>query len=120
MIEKNELIIKTWSWPLSLVSEAKLFFSASRADYFPFQNMMLSQWVRDCYNGNLRAIKSQLATDPTLLEKRESVLRLSGLFHVISGARTINPTHYVADIVKAQKSKDMGKGSENQTCPVYE
>ena len=87
------------------------FFSASGADYNPFQNPLISQWVRDCYNGDLRAIKSQVATDPTLLEKRESVLRLSGLFHVISGARTINPTRFVQDEIRAKRSKDMGKNN---------
>ena len=70
----------------------KGLFSASGGDYNPFENPTLSQWVRDCYNGNLPAVKAQVEKDSTVIEKRESVLRQSALFHVIAGARTIDPT----------------------------
>ncbi len=66
-------------------------FLGKGGDYYPFENPILSQWVRDCYTGDLLAVQAQAEKDPTLIEKRESVLRYSALFHVIAGARTINP-----------------------------
>jgi len=73
----------------------------SGGDYNPFDNPTLSQWVRDCYNGDLPAVKSQAEKDPTLIEKRESILRLSALFHVIAGARTIDPALPIPREMKA-------------------
>jgi hypothetical protein len=83
-------------------------FSASGADYNPFENPTLSQWVRDCYNGDLPAVKAHVEKDPTLIEKRESILRMSGLFHVISGAKTIDPAIPIPREMKARLTSESG------------
>ena len=86
-------------------------FTASSGDYNPFANPLLSEWVRDCYNGDLSAVKKQLEAEPTILEKRESVLRLSGLFHIIAGARTVKSTMLIPDELKARVSDETGVGT---------
>jgi hypothetical protein len=80
----------------------------SGGDYNPFDNPTLSQWVRDCYNGDLPAVKAQAEKDPTLIEKRESILRLSALFHVIAGARTIDPALPIPREMKARITSKSG------------
>jgi hypothetical protein len=67
--------------------------------------------VRDCYNGDLCAVKKHLEAEPTILEKRESVLRLSGLFHVIAGARTVKSSMMIPDELKARVSDETGVGT---------
>lgn len=64
---------------------------AEGGDYSPFENRTLSDWCRDCYNGDLIAVKKHLENDPSVLERRESVLRFSGIFHVVAGAKTLIP-----------------------------
>ena len=80
----------------------------SRDDYSPCRNQLLSDWVRDCYNGNLSAIRKHIEADPMIIEKRESVFRYSGLFHVIFGAVTINPTMSIPDEMKARVTDKTG------------
>ena len=54
-------------------------------------NPDLTDWVRDCYNGNFEEVVYHLERQPNLINDRWSPLRLTGLHHIIAGARTINP-----------------------------
>ena len=47
----------------------------------------MSQWMKDCFYGKLDKIKIHLEEEPRLLDRRESLLRLNGLMHVIQGFR---------------------------------
>ena len=47
----------------------------------------MSEWMKDCYYGRLGKIKRHLEEEPRLLDRRESLLRLNGLMHVIQGYR---------------------------------
>ena len=45
----------------------------------------MSEWMKDCFKGNLDKIKEHLEKEPRLLDRRESLLRMNGLMHVIEG-----------------------------------
>ena len=47
----------------------------------------MSDWMKDCFYGRLDKIKKHLEEEPRLLDRRESLLRLNGLMHVIQGFR---------------------------------
>ena len=47
----------------------------------------MSEWMKGCFNGNLDKIKEHLEKEPRLLDRRESLLRMNGLMHVIQGFR---------------------------------
>ena len=51
-----------------------------------------------------------------MLEKRESILRFSGLFHVVNGARTV-PSKVYPDELKAQLSNQTGNRKKGFTHP---
>jgi hypothetical protein len=83
------------------------------ADYHPYNNSMMSEWSRACFAADLDKMKSCLEQDPTLLDRRESILRLNGLLHVAAGAcgrisyvsepddTALEPTSPTPDYVKA-------------------
>jgi hypothetical protein len=64
-----------------------ILFAGTGGDYAPGQSKTMSQWSADCYNGDLDEIKAHLKREPRLVDRRESVLRKNGLFHVINGTR---------------------------------
>ena len=72
-------------------SQALRMMWSEGGDYSPLTNAHLSQWSKDCYNGNLEEIKKKVAGNPKIIESRESTLHMAALHHVIAGARTINP-----------------------------
>ena len=47
----------------------------------------MSEWMKACYYGRLDEIKKHLEKEPRLLDRRESLLRMNGLMHVIQGFR---------------------------------
>ena len=47
--------------------------------------------MKDCFSGKLDKIKAHLEREPRLLDRRESLLRLNGLMHVVQGYR-MKPT----------------------------
>jgi hypothetical protein len=55
-------------------------------DYFP-ESPHLSEWMKDCYSGDIAKVKAHLKCQPKLLDRRESLLRCNGLLHVILGSR---------------------------------
>lgn len=59
-------------------------------DYNPVQGPHMSPWSKDCYTANLKQIKTHLEKDKKILDRRESVLRMNGLMHVIAGARSVD------------------------------
>ena len=66
-------------------------FLATGGDYHPFSSPLMSQWSRDCYKGDLEEVKKHLRVDPCIIDRRESILNVNGLFHTIYGARTLAP-----------------------------
>ena len=61
-------------------------------DYSPMTNENLSQWCKDCYNGDTEKVEERLDSNEGLklwLDYRESSLRFSGLFHVVAGATSL-------------------------------
>ena len=55
---------RTRNRPLVLISF--VYFSGEGADYNPFHNPRLSDWLRDCYNGNLKAVQAHLVRTVTI------------------------------------------------------
>jgi hypothetical protein len=49
-------------------------------------NPMMTEWSRVCFKADLDKIKDCLVQDPSLLDRRESILRLNGILHVVAGA----------------------------------
>ena len=43
--------------------------------------------MKDCFSGKLDKIKAHLEKEPRLLDRRESLLRMNGLMHVVQGYR---------------------------------
>jgi len=66
-------------------------------DYNP-QNPHLSDWMKSLYYGNYSAVLEKINQTSqenltNLLEKRESLLNVSSIFHVVIGARTLCGDH---------------------------
>ena len=58
----------------------------SLADFpYLFENGLFSDWAIACYNKDLREAKRLLRREPRILDKRETLLRLSGLHFVFWG-----------------------------------
>jgi hypothetical protein len=64
-------------------------FLDSGADYNPFYNPCMSVWSVDCFKGELEKIKEHVRSDAKIVEMRETVMNVSGVFHVIAGACTL-------------------------------
>lgn len=70
-------------------------------DYNPDNNGSLTDWCRACYYGDLDKVRKYIAGIVTeedrkqLLERRESMIRFCGIFHVICGARMNPSKHHV-------------------------
>lgn len=47
---------------------------------------MMSEWSHVYFRADLDEMKVYLNRNPTLLDRRESILRLNGLLHVVAGA----------------------------------
>ena len=62
---------------------------ASGGDYNPLANEKTSAWARACVLGDLPKIKRLLGEDPKIMELRESMIRLSGVHHVIQGLKLL-------------------------------
>lgn len=76
-------------------------------DYSPMTNENLSQWCKDCYNGNTERVEDRLETDDSIklwLDYRESSLRFNGLFHVVAGATSLVMKDGDARVHKADES----------------
>jgi hypothetical protein len=49
-------------------------------------NPMMTEWSRVCFRADLNKIKDCLEQDLSLLDRRESILQLNGILHVVAGA----------------------------------
>jgi hypothetical protein len=76
-------------------------------------NPMMTEWSRVCFRADLNKIKDCLEQDLSLLDRRESILQLNGILHVVAGAhgsistiadeddRFLEPATTVDNFVKA-------------------
>ena len=67
-------------------------------DYVPYYYDHLSEWLKTIFCGNFDKFQNSLRhlsdqDTQKLLSKRESLLNVSSLFHVIIGARTLYSDH---------------------------
>lgn len=53
--------------------------------------LKMSEWMKDCFAGNLGNIEVHLERDPSLLDRRESPLLMNGLMYAIHGFK-LRPT----------------------------
>ena len=77
--------------------------------------LSFSQWAHDCHNGDLAKVEAHLAKQPRLLDRRETVLRMNGLFHVLHGMWTVGdcPSHL-------QETKvEMKPGFDHVACARF-
>jgi len=86
-------------------------------DYNP-ANQHLSDWMRSLYNGDYSAVMNKInETDPenlaNLVEKRESLLNVSGIFHVVIGARSLCGDH---EEFRDQRGKRNKNQSDHLSC----
>lgn len=104
--------------------------SAQRMDYDFEHNTRLSEWSKACYEGNKAAVIEFLnkatAISNTevmhLIEKRESLMRVCGLFHIVFGVRK-NPSKSHVEIAKLLiekgarvNAKDVGGSTSLNHC----
>jgi len=76
-------------------------------DYNPLNDPLTTAWCKACYNGDVEQIKMHLDNnDAKILDRRESVLRMAGINHVIAGARSYSPNMPVGDKVKTTSRTD--------------
>lgn len=77
--------------------------------------------MKDCFSGKLDKIKAHLEKEPRLLDRRESLIRLNGLMHVVQGFRLKpSPRHMecVKYLVKRGTPVD-SKDVAGHTCLHY-
>ena len=101
-----------------------LLCSGDRGDYKPGNEMApLSDWTRVCFNADMRKMLLHLEKNgKKILELRESFMRFSALFHVISGATALSPRqsrnhrkvfHFLIDLGKSESTDLIGNANIN-------
>ncbi len=86
-----------------------------RGGDYSLDNPALSDWARDCHLGEFAKVKAHLDNEPKLLDRRETLLRLNGLFHVIYGMRTVDSKDSRMASMKVEKKE----GRDHLACAKF-
>lgn len=79
---------------LTTVFSSFAVWSLKDWDYSPLDSPGMTFWSKVCFAGKRKAMEKELTKRPKLLERRESLLRASGIHHVVIGARSLHQERY--------------------------
>jgi hypothetical protein len=65
----------------------------------------MSDWMKDCYSGDIAKVKAHFKRQPMLLDRRESLMRFNGLFHVLQGYRQLGSGESVLSVTPKRTTR---------------